>query len=161
MPTVLTERTIADTLPGDWHVGATNLPLWLDGERHAVSFRFERESSDPLVIREQQDFTTTDGKAKVVVRVSRWQRGEFQVRASRLLGARSGRWSVIGVNGAGSVVVLKVEKSRGVQEGLLVLVRLGFDASELRSMVAASSGDFGLGPEDFGSLSWLEVAARG
>lgn len=160
MPTAPTTETIAEALPGTWRLGATSLPEWLDGARQSALFRFEVTSNDPLVISEEQSFTTPDGKDRQVVRVSQWQRGQFQSRGSGIRKALLGRWKSLGFTDDNSVVALKIEKSRGFQEGILVLVRLGVDASELRSLVAASSHELGLTPEEFGSLWWVEVPAH-
>lgn len=160
MPNAPTAEFVAATLAGHWRLGATSLPEWLDGERQSVLVDFEVESEDPLVIREQQNFTTPEGKDKQVTRVSQWRRGEFRSRGSGLRKALHGRWNAIGFSGDNTVAVLRVERSRGFQDGILVLVRVGADASELRSLVAASSDDLGLTPEEFGSLWWFDVPAH-
>lgn len=157
MPTAPTIKTVAEVLPGNWRLGATSLPEWLDGGRQAVLFQFEVVSSGPLVINEHQNFTTPEGKDKQILRVSQWQRGEFQSRGSGLRKALHARWNAIGFSDDHNVAVLRVGRSRGFQDGILVLVRVGFDGSELRSLVAASSDDLGLTPEEFGSLWWFEA----
>jgi hypothetical protein len=160
MPNAPTAEFVAATLPGHWRLGATSLPEWLDGERQSVVFDFQVESEDPLVIVELQNFTTPEGKDRQITRVSQWQRGEFQSRGKGIRKALHGRWNVIGFSDDNSVAVLRVERSRGFQEGVLVLVRVGVDASELRSLVAASSDDLGLSPEEFGSLWWFDVPTQ-
>lgn len=155
MPTTLDQNTVATILPGSWRVGATNIVSWLDGERSNVMFRFDVQNENPLSIAEHQSFTTADGKDRVISIYSEWVDGVFRSKGRGLLKTGATRWRMGGVSADHAVMILRVATVRGGQDGLLVLVRDGDDHEELRSRIASSAADLGIGPEDFASLSWL------
>lgn len=156
MPPAPTVQSIATTVEGSWHLGATNLPDWLDGSRRAAHIIFEVVTTEPLVVRERQQFIA-EGKERELVVTSHWANGEFVSRSTGLRRLARGRWRVLGISEDSAIVVVRVEKSAQVADGLMVLVRSGTDASELRTTIANSSASLGLGPEDFASLGWLPV----
>ena len=161
MPTTLDQGTTADVLRGTWGLGATNVVDWLDGARRDVAIRFDVDTSDPLTVTEIQKFTSAEGKDRSVTIESEWGDGVFRSRGRGLLRTGATRWRVGGGSSDHSSLVLRVATVRGGQDGLLVLVRADAAPAELRSVIATRSADFGLGPEDFASLSWLEPAGQG
>jgi hypothetical protein len=158
MSTAVDQASIAHALPGTWDLGASNLVDWTDGARRDPEFRFELETEDPLVVVEEQSFTTADGKPRSLAIVSRFLGGSFASKSRGLLRGGGNRWTIGGAAPDGSVVVLRILHPRGGQDGLLVLVRRDTGLREVRSMIAADAAAYGIGPEDFGSLTWLSPA---
>ncbi|HEU4848936.1 MAG TPA: hypothetical protein VFS93_00840 [Terrimesophilobacter sp.] len=161
MPTTLDQETIAEALPGSWRVGATNIVDWLDGDRRDPVFRFEVSETTPLAISEEQEFTSPEGKSRLITIQSEWVDGVFRSKGRGILKSGASRWRLGGMSEDRSVLVIRVATIRGGQDGLLVLVRSDAASGELRSMIATRSDEFGLGPEDFASLSWLDLSASG
>jgi hypothetical protein len=158
MPTTLDQDTIADALPGTWRIGATNIVDWLDGERRDPVLRFEVIGTAPLAVSEQQTFASPEGRSRLLSIQSEWVDGVFRSKGRGILKSGASRWRVGGLSGDRSVLVIRVATVRDGQDGLLVLVRADAAASELRSMIATRSDEFGIGPEDFASLSWLDLS---
>ena len=156
MPPAPNAQTIASSVAGSWHPGATSMPEWLNGSRKGAQFTFEIVTTDPLVVRERQQFTA-EGKERDFIVTSHWAKGEFISRSTGVRRLARGRWRVLGISADSNIVVVRTEKSAQVADGLLVLVRSGTDASELRTTIANSSEALGLAPEDFASLGWLPV----
>ncbi len=160
MPTTLDQETVARALPGTWRIGATNVVEWIDGERLDPVLRFEVSEPDPLVISEEQEFVSPDGKSRRISIQSEWVDGIFRSKGRGILKSGASRWRLGGLSADGSVAVIRVATVRGGQDGLLVLVRSDAMTSELRSMIATRSDEFGIGPEDFASLSWLDLSTH-
>jgi hypothetical protein len=160
MPVAPTPDALATILPGEWILGATSLPEWIDGSRRGGRFRFLVESTDPLVLTEEQRFTTPEGRRSKIVVTSRLAGEGFVSRGAGLRRVLRGRWRVLGVTEDASVLALRTERSRRLTEGVIVLVQAGADAGELRRHVAAASEELGLSPEDFASLGWIDLAAE-
>lgn len=158
MPTTLDQGTTADVLRGTWGLGATNVVDWLDGSRRDIAITFEVETSDPLTVAERQEYTSHDGKDRLVTIESEWVDGVFRSKGRGILRTGATRWRVGGVSDDRTILVLRVATVRGGQDGLLVLVRADARSGELRSTIATRSHDFGIGPEDFASLSWLDLS---
>ena len=57
---------LADILPGRWTIRATNLLHWLGGERLNPVVELSVNSAEPLVLGEQVEFATNEGKDRVV-----------------------------------------------------------------------------------------------
>lgn len=142
-------------LPGVWHLRATNLPMWLTGERLSPGFEYELASDDPLVLRVVASYRSPEGAEVKASGIARWKRDHFDSPGKGMRRMLSSRWSIAGASEDGTVVVIRFEKSTLSLDGLDVLVHADTEVAELRSMVAASTEQFGLSPEDFGSLSWL------
>jgi len=51
--------------------------------------------------------------------------------------------------------VISFSKSLATPAGVDVIVREGVEHPELRATIAHGSEEFGLTPEEFGSLTWL------
>lgn len=158
MGQTLDEAGIARTLVGEWNMGASNIESWVDGSRRDASFRFAVEQESPLVISEEQVFTLKDGKERRNICTNQFHDGEFVSKMRRFLGTMS-RWSIRGVSDDGSILIIRMTHARGGQDGLMVMVRRNSEFDELRATLATQSDEFGLGPEDFASLTWLPLVS--
>ncbi|MCU1546155.1 MAG: hypothetical protein JWP30_1255 [Homoserinimonas sp.] len=149
-------RHIADVLPGSWDIGATNLPLWLNGQRLEPVITYDVAATSPLVLTNEVSFSAPDGKIRRLHGHARWRRGHFLWRGARFLKPITSRWSVAGISEDANVVVLRYGKTWSVPEGVDVLVRQGADLPELRAIVANGSAALGLTAEDFATLTWMQ-----
>lgn len=159
MRTPLDEPTLAEVLPGVWSVAATNLPLWLVGDRVSPTLTWEVDSTDPLVLADDLAWTVRGATGPETVAHNlarnRFTAGYFVRRVRRAWGRRPGRWSVIAVDDAGAVAVIRLERSFARVAGVDILTREGARVAGLRATVARSTEDFELTPEEFASLTWL------
>lgn len=147
--------TLQQVLPGRWTVKATNLPMWLSGERRDPAFEYVALRDDPLVLGDEVSYLDEDGKTKTLRGVDRWNGRGFTWKMNGLRGLFvKGRWEVAGIRQG--LVVLRFEKSVVGPGGVEVIVGEGLDASELRSVIAADPSSFGLSFEEFASLTWLD-----
>lgn len=144
-------------LEGEWRVGASNIEPWVNGMRRNPVIRFSVGRQTPLTLIEEQSYLSKEGKQRTSSLTSRFTNGEFISKGRRLLAPMS-RWSVSGVSADGSTVVIRMTHERGGQDGLLVLVRTAEPMPELRTSIALGAEGFGVGPEDFASLTWLPTA---
>lgn len=158
MQATLDENTIARILPGGWTIAATNLPVWLGGERSRSHFSFEMISQGPLVLSEDVSYLDAEGEEKHIVGTDTWDWEEFRWRGTGLQRFAGARWSVNGVSADGAIAVIRYSKSRATPSGINILVRDGAQVMELRATIARGTEQFGLSPEDFGSLTWLVPA---
>lgn len=161
MGDALDDRTLADVLPGTWNVVATNFPMWLTGERLSPRFEYGLISSDPLVLSDEVAYLQADGQSKSIVGVDTWRGDEFVWRGKGLLRLFASHWSIAGLSDDGSVAVVRFSKSLVTPAGVDIIVRDGSDHTEVRKLIAHGTEQFGLTPEDFGSLSWLAVSPKG
>ena len=149
---------LAEVLPGRWRILASNLLHWLNGERTNPVVELSVNSTDPLVLGEQVEFATVEGKDRVVRSRSIWSGRDF---VTRKLGMRpSGRrWTVHGARVGADVIVVRHGSGRslGGGSGIDVLVREGVNASDVRALVAHDAEAFALSLEDFASLNWFTV----
>jgi hypothetical protein len=152
--------TFADLLPGDWAIGATNFPMWLDGSRLSPKFSYELLAEDPLELGDRVSYVTASGKAKTIVGVDRLRGDEFVWRGKGLLAAFTSRWSVAGVGPDGRFLVIRFSKSIATPAGIDIVVAAGVDSHGLRTLVASAAHEYGLSPEEFASLTWLELPAE-
>jgi hypothetical protein len=153
-----TPSSLAEVLPGRWRILASNLVHWLNGERVDPVVELTVNSTDPLVLGEQVEFATSEGKDRVVKSRSIWSGRDF---VTRKLGLRQSgrRWTVHGARVGGDVIVVRhgSGRSAGGGSGIDVLVREGADTSEVRALVAHESETFALSLEDFASLNWFQA----
>lgn len=154
MRLILDQSVVATTLVGAWTIGASNIDQWVNGTRRDPLFRFAIEQESPLVFREEQTFTTNDGKDRRVTLTNHFVNGEFISRSRRVAGSMS-RWSIGGMDPDRGILIVRMTHARGGQDGLIVLVREDATLDELRATIATEADGFGVGPEDFASLSWL------
>jgi hypothetical protein len=155
VPIITDSQTLADLLPGTWHVAASNLPLWLSGEGLEPKLGYELVSTQPLVLASTVSFSTTDGEARSTSGVDTLRGSEFRRRGKGRQRLFPSRWEVAAQAEGGTIAVIRYAESRSMHSGLDILVRVGSSYPNLRAMVAHASTDFGLSPEDFASLSWF------
>ncbi|MEO7348776.1 MAG: hypothetical protein ABIW32_02780 [Terrimesophilobacter sp.] len=156
MGQLLDQSVFAENLVGEWRIGASNIEDWVNGTRRDALFHFTKEQDNPLVLSEVQVFTTREGKARRIELTSRLVDREFISKGRRIVGTMS-RWFIGAVDSDHGIVVVRITHARGAQDGLIVLLRQNAPLSELRSTIANNSDGFGVGPEDFASLSWVPV----
>lgn len=131
--------------------------MWLSGERRSPKFSYGLVSSSPLVLTDDVSYETVSRDEKHILGKDTFSNGQFVWRGKGLLGLVSSRWSVAGARKDGTVIAIRFAKTIATPAGIDILVRDDADV-EARALVAASSAEFGLTPEDFASLSWLRVA---
>lgn len=152
----LDEKTLAELLPGEWVVAASNFPMWLGGERANPRFRYEVMSLNPLVLSDEVSWVDVEtGKEKSLLGADTLKGNEFVWRGKGVLRLVSSHWSVAGASDDGTVAALRFSKSRVSPAGVDIVVRSGTEHPELRALIARATELFGLSPEDFASLSWL------
>lgn len=156
MPTGLSEEQVGGLLPGTWVLAATNFPQWLGGGNHDTTFTFELERQHPLVLRELVQYTTAENTVRQVVGTDAWHADGFTWRGKGRLRFAPRRWAVAGVSEDSTILVLRFSKSRAAQDGLDVLVREDHSYPELRRVIAHEAESFGVGSEDFASLTWFD-----
>ncbi len=148
-------------LPGTWTIGATNVPMWLDGTRLRPRFHFELRSRAPVSLHDVVGYTTPQGTEKTIVGVDRLRPDGFVWRGTRLHALTTSRWSVIGATGDSSILVIRFANSHRTPAGIDILVRDGRDGTdshEFRAEVAGLAGRLGLTNGEFASLTWLELS---
>jgi len=156
--------SLAELLPGSWHIGATNFPMWLRGDRLSPTLTYTIRSEQPLKLLDTVSYSTPGGAQKSIVGIDTF-RGDgtdaagFVWRGRGLLFPFASRWKVEGIGPSHEFVVTRFSKSLVSPAGVDIMVRDGarLDAQELRTIVATSPGEFGLAPEDLASLTWLEL----
>ncbi|MGV8896173.1 MAG: hypothetical protein ACOH10_01450 [Rhodoglobus sp.] len=161
----LDEQAMADLLPGSWIVAATNFPMWLSGERNEPRFEYGVVSRDPLVLSDDMGYTEGRGKRagtlKHILGRDTFDGEAFVWRGAGLLKLITSRWYVAGASDDGSIAAIHFAKSLGNPAGVAVIVREGSSVPEIRAIIAHSTEDYGLTPEQFASLSWLGSSATG
>jgi hypothetical protein len=158
MPTTPDAAALAALLPGTWRIGATNVTMWLSGERLRPTFRYEPKSSDPLAFDDIVSYTTATGVEKTILGVDRLRQDGFVWRGRGRLALFTTRWVVAGATGDANIVVLRFSQSRRAPAGVDVIVRDGTDSHEFRTIVAREAEALGLTHGEFASLTWLELA---
>lgn len=147
--------TLQRILPGRWIVKATNFPMWLSGERRDPTFEYVTRRGYPLVLADEVTYSDPEGKTKSIRGVDRWNGQGFTWKMNGVRGLFvKSRWEVAGVRQG--LVVLRFEKSVVTPAGVDVIVGEGVDATELRAVIAADPGSFGLSIDEFASLTWLD-----
>ncbi|HEV7950723.1 MAG TPA: hypothetical protein VGP24_13240 [Glaciihabitans sp.] len=156
MLTAPDDHQLAQILPGDWKIVATNFPMWLTGERSDPTFSYRLISENPLVLGDDVSYTTAAGVRKHLLGVDRWKGRDFTWRGKGLTRLVASSWSVPGVNVAGTIAAIRFSKSLVSPAGIDIVVRADADFPEPRAAVATESQRFGLTAEDFASLTWLD-----
>ena len=154
MGATLDQRTLADLLPGTWSVAATNFPMWLAGDKLEPTFSYELLSEDPLVLSDDVGYLE-EGEEKHILGQDTWRGDEFVWRGRKLLRLLASRWGVAGMSDDGTIAVIRFSKSLATPSGVDIIVREGSEHPELRAMIAHATDEFGLSPEEFGSLTWF------
>jgi hypothetical protein len=143
-------------LPGAWRVAASNFPIWLSGERLHPRVTYEVLAESPLVLGDEVSYRDLEGAEQRLAGQNSWRDGHFVRRAEGRLRLARSRWAVSGCSEDGAIVVVQFEPSRAIPDGVDIMVRSEATVPELRRVIARSTEEFGLSPEQFGSLTWLE-----
>ncbi|MBG6054468.1 hypothetical protein IWX81_000858 [Salinibacterium sp. CAN_S4] len=155
----LDDQALADLLPGSWIVAATNFPMWLSGERREPRFNYGLISRDPLVLSDDVTFVAAHGKRsgahRHILGKDTYTDGGFVWRGTGMLKLFTSRWRVGGLSDDGSIAAIHFTKTLGTPAGVDIIVREGTAVPELRAIIAHSTEDYGLTPEQFASLTWL------
>jgi fermentation-respiration switch protein FrsA (DUF1100 family) len=157
MNATLDDTRLAELLPGTWNVAATNFPMWLSGERFSPRFSYDLVSREPLVLADDVSFEFVDGQEKHILGQDVWRGDKFVWRGRGRLKLLASQWQVAGASSDGEIAVIRFAKSIATPSGVDVIVREGTSHPELRATIAHACNDFGLTPEDFASLTWLEL----
>lgn len=156
MPTTPTDSELATILPGSWLVRSTNFPMWLTRERSTPRFTYTVVGDNPLALRDDVSYLTTDNQEKHVLGVDKWAHDGFVWRGKGPLRFVTSRWAVAGLNEEQTVIALRFQKTLFTPAGIDIITREGVVVDELRSLVARNTDRFGLSAEDFASLTWLD-----
>ena len=158
MNAILDELTLADLLPGTWVIAATNLPVWLTGERAEPRLTYELVSREPLVLSHGVSFISAEEDPQPEVWQDTFRDEQFVRRGKGLQRIVPSRWEVSGWGADGAVLALRYFAALRAPSGLDIVVRDSARVPEIRALVARSTEAFGLTPEEFGSLSWFANA---
>jgi hypothetical protein len=157
MPSTLNEHTLARRLPGTWRIGATNFPMWLEGDRLQPEISYRKRTTDPLTLHDEVSYTNSKGVRKSITGVDRWTGDGFVWRGTGVLMPFRSRWSVHGLESRDDILVIRFSKSRRTPAGLDVITRSESDSHRFRTAVASAAHEFALTHEEFASLSWLTL----
>jgi hypothetical protein len=173
MPFAPDAAALAALLPGTWHVGATNSPVWLGGDRLRPQLHYDLKTADPLVLRDVVSYTTARGVKKTIVGTDRLRRDRHAVnqngvdqhdgntffwRGAGRLHFATRRWSVTGATEDSNILVIRFAKSMLTPAGVDVVVRDDTGSHAFRTQVAGLSESLGLSQGEFATLTWLEFA---
>lgn len=159
MNAILDELTLADLLPGTWVIAATNLPVWLTGERAEPRLTYDLVSREPLVLSHGVSFIAGEEDPKPEVWQDTFRDEQFVRRGKGLQRIVPSRWEVAGWGADGAVLALRYFAALRAPSGLDIVVRDSAQIAEIRALVARSTEEFGLSPEEFGSLTWFAPSA--
>jgi len=147
---------VAQLLVCSWVLRASNLPLWLSGERLSPFLSFAVARTAPLVLSEELSWTRPDGERSQRLSIHQWDGTGFARRGHGLRMFDLSRWSLVGVSEDRNILILHLRSTRPARTGLDLLVREGSGMNSARSIVANASARFGLTVEDFASLAWVD-----
>lgn len=153
----LTETELSETLPGTWRVAATNFPMWLQGDKLQPQFTYGLLSASPLTLTDEVGYVTAEGEKKEIVGKDVYRRGEFVWRGKGILSIATSKWHVSATDEERTLLVIRFSKSLATPAGIDIVIREGSSYPHLRRVVAASTEELGLSPEEFASLGWLGV----
>jgi hypothetical protein len=148
-------RDSVSLLTGTWHIGASNLPVWLRGQRRAPTVAYHAVAKHPLWLVHTLAYSTADGHTERVSAIARWRRGRFVSRGRGIRKLFASAWWVSGSGADGAIAVIRFAKTRAAPAGISVLVRSGRSIPQLRMLVGDEHERFGLTPEEFARLSWF------
>ena len=155
----LDDQAMADLLPGTWIVAATNFPMWLSGERLNPRFEYGLISREPLVLSDDVTYVAGQGKRagaqKHIHGRDTYIDDGFMWRGTGMMKMFTSRWHIGGISDDGSIAAVHFTKTLGTPAGVDIIVRDGSAVPELRAVIAHSTEDYGLSPEQFASLTWL------
>ncbi len=154
----------ARTLVGEWHVAATNFPMWLDGERCKPRFRYSE-------ITETQGGLRMNDEVAYVVRATGERDGilgfdlqdpdqpaHFTWRGDGILGLFTSEWYVARVADDGEWAIIYFTSTPATPEGVDVLTRADAPTEDaVRDALAAIREDPFLREKSAG-LTWIRPA---
>ena len=146
--------TIRYSLPGIWHISATNFPMWVNGSRRDPEFEYALRAEGSLALDERVHYTDERDRRRTITGTDRWVGDHFVWRGSGALGLLRSHWHVAFLSD--DVLVLHFEKSSVTPAGTDIAIRAGSEHPELRRRIAGDPTGFGLSVEQFASLSWLD-----
>jgi hypothetical protein len=158
-PRSMTESELLDLLVGEWMIGATNFPMWLNGSRLSPTFEYGLRGESPLVLDDTVAYLTADGARKTITGVDRWRGDRFVWRGTGLLRLFTSGWTVAAASDEKDFAVIRFTKSLATPAGVDVIARAGVTPHDLRTAVAADPERFTLGHEEFAGLTWLEFGS--
>lgn len=132
--------------------------MWLAGDKSRPQFTYGLLQSSPLRLSDDVSYFDAEGEEKHILGRDTWRREEFVWRGAGLLSIATSRWRVSGANDGRSLLVVRFSQSLVSPAGIDLIVREGSEIPELRKVVAASTEELGLSPEDFASLGWLGIS---
>jgi hypothetical protein len=156
MAIALDDHTLARVLPGTWVLAATNIPVWIDGQRLSPTFTWQLVSAAPIVLADDASWESRSGEARHVFGVDTQVDGGFVWRGKGLQRLTSSSWQVAALSEDGGIATIRYSRSRLTAPGINVLVRSGVEPAEIRATIANSASTYGLSAEDFASLGWLD-----
>ena len=71
MPTALNADDLARLLPGTWRIGATNFPMWVNGERRDPEFEYVLRDGEPASFDDRVTYVDEKGRSKTISGVDR------------------------------------------------------------------------------------------
>jgi hypothetical protein len=119
----------ARTLSGEWHVAATNFPMWLDGERCKPRFRYSEVSETRDGVRMDDEVAYVDmasGEAGGILGFDLQdpdQPAHFTWRGDGILGLFTSEWYVARLSDDGAWAIIYFTSTPATPEGVDVLIR--------------------------------------
>jgi hypothetical protein len=147
-------ESIRESLPGAWHISATNFPMWVDGSRRDPEFEYVLRDGEPVSFDDRVTYVDEKGRSRTIAGVDRWTGDHFVWRGGGVLGLLRSRWNITWLEE--DVMVIHFEKSRVTPAGTDIAIRAGTQHPELRRRIAGDPIGFGLTIEQFASLTWLD-----
>ena len=77
MPHTVDPRHLVSTLTGTWRIGASNIPVWLGGQRRAPTVSYEPVEGHPLRLTHSVSYTLSDGRRERRSSVGRLAQGQL------------------------------------------------------------------------------------
>jgi hypothetical protein len=150
----ITDTDMGRLLAGRWRVAASTVPWWsLDGRR-SPEIEYSTLHSAPLRLRGVARYRSADGGAHQLEGIDEYRRGEFVWHGRGVRRLTPTRWRLTGISESAKVVVLQRDRSLGFAGGIDVLQRPDTRA-DARALVAGEASNYGIGLEQFASLSWF------
>lgn len=152
-------RDSVSLLHGTWRIGASNIPVWLSGERRSPALAYDAVAKHPLWLVNSVAYSSVDGYTTRISAVARWRAGRFVSRDSRIHKVFPSKWWVAGSSDDNGVVAIRFAKTRAMPAGINILVRGGQSIADLRALVGKEYGRLGLIPEEFARLTWFAMTS--
>jgi hypothetical protein len=159
MPHTVDPRPVVSVLTGTWRIGASNIPVWMSGQRRSPTVGFEPVDGHPSRLTHSVSYTVANGHRDRHIRIATWHRGRFVSRGKRLRRVFPSTWVVSCTSEDDTICIIRFMKSRSMPAGITILVRVGHSHPDLRGMVGREHESFGLSPEEFARLRWFDLSS--